>query len=136
MTTYTISNSDGRQGRAWDGVYDSLEAAKAALAHEMGWDEAVLVQIDTADRNGRPATAWCAYPDADEAGADEEGAYAPRIVASVAARDADVRALRSEAGAAGDQEQVELCDRALAGDDAARAECAAVIADARAQGAV
>lgn len=42
-----------------------------------------------------------------------------------------IEALRDEAGAAGDREQVELCDRALAGDSGAWSECAQVIEDAR-----
>lgn len=44
-----------------------------------------------------------------------------------------IQALRTEAGAAGDLKQVAICDRALDGDEAARAECARVIADAEAQ---
>jgi len=43
-----------------------------------------------------------------------------------------IKALRKEAGAAGDYEMVEVCDRALAGDDAAIAECEKIIADAKA----
>jgi hypothetical protein len=42
-----------------------------------------------------------------------------------------IEALRSEAGAAGDREQVTVCDRALAGDEAAIRECARVIRAAR-----
>jgi len=48
--------------------------------------------------------------------------------------DEQIEALRDEAGSAGDNAQVALCDRALDGDDEARAECARVIADAAAQG--
>ena len=44
-----------------------------------------------------------------------------------------IEALRSEAGAAGDREQVQVCDRALAGDEVAIAECARVIRAAQAQ---
>ena len=40
--------------------------------------------------------------------------------------------LRTEAAGAGDLAQVALCDAALAGDDAAMARCARVIADAAA----
>jgi len=47
--------------------------------------------------------------------------------------DEQIKALRDEAGAAGDSEQVVICDRALYGDDAARDECASVIAEAQAQ---
>lgn len=43
-----------------------------------------------------------------------------------------IRQLRTEAGQAGDLSQVALCDKALAGDEAARRECAEVISDAEA----
>ena len=38
--------------------------------------------------------------------------------------DSQIRALRSEAGAAGDMDQVSLCDEALDGDEGAREKCA------------
>lgn len=47
--------------------------------------------------------------------------------------DPQIRLLRKESGAAGDSEQVALCDRALVGSNLARFECARAIADARAQ---
>ena len=47
--------------------------------------------------------------------------------------DEELEQLRIEAGAAGDEEQVELCDRALDGDRWALAKCAVVIFDALAQ---
>jgi hypothetical protein len=50
----------------------------------------------------------------------------------LAPTDTEIEALRYEAGCAGDTEQVAICDRALQGNDAARAECARVIADAQA----
>jgi hypothetical protein len=43
-----------------------------------------------------------------------------------------IDALRTEAGTAGDTAQVALCERALAGDEEAREECARVIAEAAA----
>lgn len=43
------------------------------------------------------------------------------------ATDEQIRTLSTEAGEAGDLEQVALCDNALAGDDEARAECAKAI---------
>lgn len=46
--------------------------------------------------------------------------------------DTDIEALRTEAGEAGDRAQVALCREALAGDETARAECVAVILEARA----
>jgi hypothetical protein len=46
--------------------------------------------------------------------------------------DEQIRALEIEAGAAGDEVQVELCRRALDGDDDARAKCGRAIEAARA----
>lgn len=46
--------------------------------------------------------------------------------------DADIHALRVEAGAAGDYEMVVICEEALAGNLSAREECERVIAAARA----
>ena len=46
---------------------------------------------------------------------------------------AQIEALRTEAGEAGDPDMVETCNRALAGDEDARRECLASIADAAAQ---
>ena len=45
----------------------------------------------------------------------------------------DIKALREEAAAAGDEEQVRLCELALAGDSSAIAACIAAINDAAAQ---
>ena len=44
--------------------------------------------------------------------------------------DTQIEALSMDSGVAGDLEMVEVCARALAGDELARAECARVIADA------
>lgn len=44
--------------------------------------------------------------------------------------DEQIRTLRTEAGAAGDDEQVAICTAALNGVLAARVECARVIAEA------
>ena len=41
--------------------------------------------------------------------------------------DEQIRALRDDAGSAGDLEQVKVCDRALAGSMRSRRECAKVI---------
>jgi len=46
--------------------------------------------------------------------------------------DTQIITLRIEAAQAGDEAQVALCDRALEGDDEARAECARTIAAAEA----
>lgn len=43
-----------------------------------------------------------------------------------------ISGLRREAGNAGDEMQVRFCDEALEGDEAARAECAQAITNARA----
>lgn len=45
-----------------------------------------------------------------------------------------VERLRAEAATAGDLAQVAICDRALDGDETARAECARVIRAAAAMG--
>ena len=47
--------------------------------------------------------------------------------------DEEIELLRDHAGEAGDLEQVELCDRALDGDQRARGKCVDAILDARAQ---
>ena len=44
----------------------------------------------------------------------------------------EIRTLRTEAAAAGDQAMVEICDRAIDGDAAAIAECERVQAEAAA----
>ena len=49
--------------------------------------------------------------------------------------DDQIRTLRTEAGAAGDREQVEICARALDGDAEAIEECCRVIAYAAAEAA-
>lgn len=46
--------------------------------------------------------------------------------------DEQIKALRSEARAAGDMRQAHICNMALDGDDAARAECVRVIRAAEA----
>jgi len=61
------------------------------------------------------------------------GACEGRRHGSITITRAQIAALRSEAGVAGDLAQVAICDRALAGDAEARRECARVIADAAAQ---
>jgi hypothetical protein len=48
--------------------------------------------------------------------------------------DAMIKALRAEAGAAGDMETVGFCDAAEYGDEEARIECADMISKARAMG--
>lgn len=45
--------------------------------------------------------------------------------------DRDIRALRDEAAEAGNEAQIQLCDRALGGDQRARARCERVIFDVR-----
>lgn len=45
----------------------------------------------------------------------------------------EIRTLKIEAAAAGDQAMVEICDRAIDGDAAALAECERVQAEAAAQ---
>jgi hypothetical protein len=47
--------------------------------------------------------------------------------------DEQIEALSTEAGAAGDLEQVAICRHALAGDERAKAECVRAIRDAEAR---
>lgn len=47
--------------------------------------------------------------------------------------EATIRALRVDAGFAGDEEQIEICNRAIDGDAEARRQCAEVIAEGLAQ---
>jgi hypothetical protein len=49
----------------------------------------------------------------------------------LAITDDNIRALRDEAGSAGDLEMVRVCDRALSGGSRARRECEQVILDTR-----
>lgn len=49
--------------------------------------------------------------------------------------DDQIRTLSTEAAVAGDMEQVQICDRALDGDEAARRECVRVIRSAEAMAA-
>jgi hypothetical protein len=128
--TYTIDNASGLQSRAWRQAYATQAAAAEALRAEMGWGEIVLSYSYAVDEGD----AVSAYETQAECDADDnDGMRAPRIVehAVTDATDAQIRSLRLEARAAGDEAQVALCERALAGDAAARAECATTIAGAR-----
>lgn len=74
---YTISNSNGLQGRAWTTEYDTETDALEALCAAMGWDadEAVCSESYTVGEG----TAVSVYKTQAEHDADETGAYAPRI---------------------------------------------------------
>lgn len=75
-----------------------------------------------------------AFRDADGAlvlVADSHGPWAVRVERAEIDAD-DIRALRAEAAQAGDSGMVALCDRAIAGDTAARRDCCDAIEDARA----
>jgi hypothetical protein len=62
----------------------------------------------------------------------EVRARAARELSQRTITDAQIAALRDEAGQAGDDAQVKICTAALDGDTAARSECERVIADATA----
>ena len=96
----------------------------------MGWHELdllgrVLVAIQD-KRDVEDLVAGLVHEEGEEV-EEARGPHTSRIT------DADIRALRSEAAAAGDSKQVAVCDRALRGDKRARSECERVILDARAQ---
>jgi hypothetical protein len=78
---YKISNTEGRQGRAWMGVYGTRNEAAMGVATQLGWDTYVLSSsFATVDGDGVECTAWCVYETKAECDADGEGAYAPRVV--------------------------------------------------------
>lgn len=52
------------------------------------------------------------------------------VAARMLLSDEQIEALRDEASVAGDEKQIAICDRALGGHEAARAECARVLRDA------
>jgi hypothetical protein len=56
----------------------------------------------------------------------------PQRVSVIGLTDEQIRKLRDEAGAAGDEPMVEICDAALHGDLSARQDCVTVINDAHA----
>lgn len=90
-------------------VNASVLESRCRVTGDAGVDEDELAQwigVDLWDE-------WCS-----------EGRAATQIT------DAQIEALRTEAGAAGDSGQVAICDRALDGNESARAECARVIGDA------
>ena len=58
-------------------------------------------------------------------------AYATSLTAETITDD-QIQQLSDEAAQAGDGAQVDICERALGGDDEARASCAEAINDARA----
>lgn len=107
MTTYRISN---RLSGATLGSYeaDSPDGALEAMAREAGYAD---------------------YAQACEAAPVQDGEI---VVSEVDITDEQIEQLRIEAGASGDDEQVELCVAALDGDDDARIECERVIREAAA----
>jgi hypothetical protein len=75
------------------------------------------------------------YHDSERAYYSADGLWVARLTGSLwygdyTVTDEQIAALRDEAGQAGDLDMVAICERALAGDDPARAECGRVIAEA------
>lgn len=89
---YKITNAEGRDGRAWRGMYESPEDAAHSIAVQMGWEEPYVSEpFQDVDDDGRGIRSWCVYPSQE---ALEEGAFAidtrsPRIVLT------DVKILRA-----------------------------------------
>jgi hypothetical protein len=122
---------------------DIIQDAKALAAGETSDWTLDDCSEDEDDRGEPVATITIAKGAAEiEFLAGPAGAAALRYVGSSADQerpepryavvDEDIRELGHEAQAAGDTEQAELCRSALAGDEAARAECVEVIEAARA----
>ena len=74
---YTISNTDGRRGKAWDARYEDQDRALHALCLAMGWSD-----VCTSDSYAISDTdsAISCYATQEECDADETGAYAARVV--------------------------------------------------------
>ena len=108
-TTYELSSAKGKQ-TVKGTLADAIRAAKA---------------MDAELQPARGVDIWTAGEKVASVDGDRvEDAFGEETIV----------ALMHEAEEAGDRRQVDVCERALLGDDAARAECARVIADAAAQG--
>lgn len=82
LPVYSLSNSSGLTGGAWDATYSSLLDALVALRREMGWSTyAVGDQFcaEGATDNCGETYAVCVYETRAERDADQEGADAPRV---------------------------------------------------------
>ena len=71
-----ITNTSGRSDRSWSRDYETREDAAEAIRNAMGWDSVVLSESFAVD----DTTGWCAYESQEECDADQEGAYAPRVL--------------------------------------------------------
>lgn len=105
MATYSIDDAHGNQLTTGLQEHNARQVAQAK-----------------ADSRGEPVYLY-------EVGSDDE----PEEIAPAEVTDEQIEALRTEAGEAGDLEQVALCDRAIDGDADARAKCERVIRTAWAQ---
>lgn len=74
--TFKISNTSGKSGGNWAREYKTRHEAAHAIREAMGWDGVVLSPSFAAD----DTAAWCAYESQEYRDADQEGAYAPRII--------------------------------------------------------
>lgn len=73
---FKITNTEGRRGNAWDRQYETKREAMVAIADACGWLD-VFVSAGFATDEG---TGWCCYEMAETRAADDEGAFAPRII--------------------------------------------------------
>ena len=107
---FTISNSNGITGGAWAEEYDTQDDALDALCEAFGIDrdEAVTSDSYAVDEGN----AVSVYATEAECEADQDGAYAPRIVR----HDPPARDLAEEAAYAADRAYDQAKDDALTGD--------------------
>jgi len=118
MTTDYYLIEDGHGNAITDGV---AEHEVARMARRL------------ADERGETVY-YARHPALDGETGEHEEVETTAVHPQATITDEQIEALRTEAGAAGDLDQVAICDRALLeGDAEARAECARVIADAEAQ---
>lgn len=73
---FTIANTYGEQGRAWDATYPTLEAAVDAVRVALGWES---IEISMGFADGDDDISWTVYETELERNADDDGARAPRI---------------------------------------------------------
>ena len=121
---YTLTRPDGA-GRVVFGESEDVEGTEKG-----GFDLAVYDAEDGIQRQEWAAT----VPEILAVVAEYAEAPLPVPAASTSITVEQVKALRDEAGQAGDTAQVEICDAALEGDGTAWATCENVIADAAAMG--
>jgi hypothetical protein len=77
---YIIKNTEGRTGGAWVDEFATKGEAGLAIREEMGWDDIEWSDSFGDTYCGCDVTAWSVYPTTEARDADDNGAYAPRVI--------------------------------------------------------